>query len=44
MGRTGRITASRAMDFMSKGRGKDEEYGITAHTYAKELALGRLGY
>ena len=29
---------------MTKGRGKDKEFGETALTYAKELALARMGY
>jgi len=43
MSRQGRITASRCADFMARGRGKDVEFGETAKTYAKELALARLG-
>jgi len=42
--RPGRITASRALDMMTKGRGKDKEFGETALTYAKELALKRIGF
>jgi len=41
--RPGRITASRALDFMTKGRG-GIEFGETARTYAKELALKKLGF
>lgn len=41
--RNGKITASRAMDFMTKGRGKDKDFGLTALSYAKELALHRMG-
>jgi hypothetical protein len=39
--RKGRITASRAMDVMAKGRG--QMFGKTALGYAQELALERLG-
>ncbi len=42
--RKGLITASRAMEFMTNGRGKDKEFGETALTYAKELALARIGF
>ena len=43
MSRQGRITASRALDFMTNGRGKDNMFGETAKTYAKQLALARMG-
>ena len=42
--RPGRVTASRAADFMTKGRGKGVEFGLTALTYAKELAMAQLGH
>jgi len=40
--RTGRITASRCSEFMSKGKG-NELFGDGAKTYAKELLMARLG-
>ena len=39
----GKVTASRAIDVMSEGRRKDELFGQTFFTYAKELAMNRLG-
>jgi exodeoxyribonuclease (lambda-induced) len=42
--RPGKITASRALEFMTKGRGKDKPFGETALSYAKELAMVRLGH
>lgn len=39
--RTGRITASRCHEFMTKGKG--ELFGETAKTYAKELLMARIG-
>lgn len=42
--RGGKITASRALDFMTSGRAKADIFGETAKTYARQLALERLGY
>lgn len=42
--RPGRITASRAMEFMSKGRGKENVFGEVAKKYAMELAMARIGH
>jgi len=41
--RQGRITASRAVDFMTKGRRSGDIFGETAKKYAYELALQRMG-
>jgi len=41
--RAGRITASRALDVMAKGKGNDL-FGQMAKTYADELSLERQGY
>lgn len=43
MPRPGYVTASGIKDMMTGGRSKKTEFGKTAHTYAKEIALGRIG-
>jgi predicted phage-related endonuclease len=43
MPRPGFVTASRIKDMMTGGRSKSQEFGLTALTYARELALERIG-
>ena len=43
MNKQGKITPSGFADMMSRGRGKDEQFGKTALAYAQRVALERLG-
>jgi hypothetical protein len=40
----GHISASNAKKIMTTGRKKDEQYGDTFHSYARQLAAARIGY
>jgi len=43
MPKLGYVTPSRFADVMTGGKGKDDIFGLTAHRYAKEIALGLNG-